>query len=255
MSPPEHRRRVLLGCPPLAGGPAHDVALGPALLEAPLHGAEEVIRIYSPSPTAAFSRRDTLRPGFADAVAAVRRRAFEPVVRFPGGRLAVYHEGSLVGDHVCRTSGVDLEVDRRFAEYAERVTGVLLALGVDARVGEVPGEYCPGAFSVNGAGVVKLAGSAQRVTRSGWLFSTVVQVTGAERLRPVLVGASAGLGYTLDPDTVGAVEDLHPGTTMGEVASALADAWTDTGAEVVTSLSAAVLAMVDEVASRNALQL
>src|SRR4051812_21828798 len=104
----ERPRRVLLSCPSLAGGPAHDVALGPALLEAPLQGAEEVVRIHSPLPTAAFSRRDTLRPGFADAVAAVRRREFEPVVRFPGGRLAVYHEGSVVVDHVRRTSGVDL---------------------------------------------------------------------------------------------------------------------------------------------------
>jgi octanoyl-[GcvH]:protein N-octanoyltransferase len=254
MSLSDRPRRVLLSCPPLAGGPAHDVALGPALLEAPLDGAEEVVRIHSPAPTAAFSRRDTLRPGFATAVGAVRRRAFEPVVRFPGGRLAVYHEGSVVVDHVCRTTALDLAVDTRFAEYAERVADVLRSRGVDARIGEVPGEYCPGAFSVNGAGVVKLAGSAQRVTRTGWVFSTVVQVAGASRLRAPLVEASAALGYPLELVTVGAVEDLHPGTSVGEVTRALAEAWTDADTEVVTRLPPAVLAAVDAVASRNALE-
>ena len=180
--------RVLLDCPSLPGGPAHDVALGPALLRVGLAAdldtageREEIVRIFVPSPTAAFSRRDTLRPGYHEAVAAVRRHGFEPVVRFPGGRLALYHRGSVVVDHVRRERGASLDVDGRFAEYAGLVVDVLTARGIDARIGEVPGEYCPGAFTVNGGGVVKLAGSAQRLTRDGWLFSTVLQVTGCGR--------------------------------------------------------------------------
>jgi len=254
MTSADRPRRVLLDSPPLAGGPAHDVALGPALLQvAALRDAEEVVRIHSPSPTAAFSRRDTLRPGYADAVDSVRRWGFEPVVRFAGGSLAAYHRGSVVVDHVRRTSGVDLAVEERFGEYAERLVGVLRALGVDARIGQVPDEYCPGAFSVNGGGVVKLAGSAQRVTRNGWVFSTVVQVTDAVRLRPPLVAASAALGYPLDPATIGGVEDLRPGTTADEVACALGDAWSDADTEVVTTLPDDLLAAVDGVASRNPL--
>lgn len=46
----------------------------------------------------------------------------------------------------------------------------------EARVGQVDGEYCPGEFSINVGGRAKVVGSAQRVTGTGALFSTVVQV-------------------------------------------------------------------------------
>jgi octanoyl-[GcvH]:protein N-octanoyltransferase len=250
--------RVLLDCPPLPGGPAQDVALGPALLRVGLTARsdapeepEEIVRVFVPSATAGFSRRDTLRPGYPDAVAAVRRHGFEPVVRFPGGRLAVYHQGSVVVDHVRRERGARLDVDGRFAEYAGLVVDVLTARGVDARIGEVPGEYCPGAFTVNGGGVVKLAGSAQRLTRDGWLFSTVLQVTGAAALRAPLVEASEALGYELAVGTVGAVEDLRPGTTVDEVAEALRAAWRDEATSVVPDLPRRVLDVVDEVVAGN----
>jgi octanoyl-[GcvH]:protein N-octanoyltransferase len=254
--------RILLDCPPLPGGPAHDVALGPALLRAGLDprppegpdgpaDPQEVVRVFVPSATAAFSRRDTLRPGFADAVAAVRRHGFAPVVRFPGGRLALYHPGSVVVDHVRRERRASLDVEGRFAEYAALVVDVLTARGVDARVGEVPGEYCPGAFTVNGGGVVKLAGSAQRLTRDGWLFSTIVQVTDAPALRQPLAEASEALGYDLALSTVGAVDDLRPGTTVQEIAAALREAWQDEGATVVRALPTHLLDVVEEVAAGN----
>ena len=250
--------RVLLDCPSLPGGPAQDVALGPALLRVglgvgsgPPDEPEEIVRIFVPSATAAFSRRDTLRPGFPEAVAAVRRHGFEPAVRFPGGRLALYHRGSVVVDHVRRERGASLDVDARFAEYAGLVVDVLTARGVDARIGEVPGEYCPGAFTVNGGGVVKLAGSAQRLTRDGWLFSTVLQVTDAAALRAPLAEASEALGYDLSLGTVGAVEDLRAGTTVDEVAAALRASWRDEATTVVRDVPRHVLDVVDEVAAGN----
>lgn len=239
-------RCVLLEGAPLAGGPPHDVALGPVLLRHGLGDATELVRIFVPSPTAAFSRRDSLRPGFPAAVGTVRRAGFTPVVRFPGGRLAAYHRGSVVMDHVHRAPGLDLAVDQRFVRYAQQVVDVLRTLGVAARIGEVPGEYCPGAFTVNAGGAVKLAGSAQRVTKDGWLFSTVLQVSGSEGLRPVLAAAYEALGYDFDVGTVGTVEDLAPGTTAAVAAAALGAAWRAAGAEVATSLPDALMAAVDE---------
>ena len=64
-------------------------------------------------------------------------------------------------------------------ERFERLGGVIVralrGLGVDARVGEVEGEYCPGAWSVNARGQIKLAGIGQRMiagaahaARSSW---------------------------------------------------------------------------------------
>ncbi|MET0414943.1 MAG: hypothetical protein ABW022_02835, partial [Actinoplanes sp.] len=180
------------------GDPATDAALGPLLLRHGLGEADEVLRIYSPAPTAAFSRRDTLRPGYSRAAEVARELGFTPVVRPQGGSLAAYHRASVVIDHIRREAGAAPAPVQRFREFAGRHAAVLTGLGVDARVGAVPGEYCPGEFSINAGGHHKIIGSAQRVTRDGWLFSTIVQVSGAALLRPPLAEASEALGYALD---------------------------------------------------------
>jgi octanoyl-[GcvH]:protein N-octanoyltransferase len=209
------------------GDPAHDMALGPRLLRDGLGDARDILRIYSPQPTAAFSRRDTLRPGYPRAAAAVERFGFLPVVRPQGGSLAAYHPGSVVVDHVHRAAGEPLEPVERFQRFAALHAEVLAGLGADARIGPVPGEYCPGDYSIN-AGGAKIVGSAQRVTRDGWLFSTVIQVSGAARLREVLTPAYAELGYDFEPSTVGALEDTVPGVTTATVAAAVRAAYAAT---------------------------
>ncbi|MFC4070385.1 lipoate--protein ligase family protein [Actinoplanes subglobosus] len=210
------------------GDPAYDMALGPQLLREGVGDARDILRIYSPRPTAAFSRRDTLRPGYQRAADAVRRQGFAPVVRPQGGSLAAYHLGSVVVDHVHRAVGEPLQPVERFERFARLHADVLLALGADARIGPVPGEYCPGDHSIN-AGGSKIVGSAQRVTRDGWLFSTVIQVTGAARLREVLTLAYAELGYDFEPATVGALEDTVPGVTVPTVVAAVRAAYTRLG--------------------------
>ena len=214
-----------------AGGPAHDVALGPLLLRRGLGAARDILRIYSPEPTAAFSRRDTLRPGHPGAADAVRRLGFVPVVRPQGGSLAAYHRGSVVVDHVHRAAQTSLDPVERFQRFAAMHAEVLVRLGADARIGPVAGEYCPGEYSIN-AGGAKIVGSAQRVTRDGWLFSTVIQVVGAARLRAVLTPAYAALGYDFEPATVGALEDVVPGVTVATVTAAVRAAYRLTGPAV-----------------------
>ncbi|BEL05124.1 hypothetical protein Q0Z83_033150 [Actinoplanes sichuanensis] len=206
------------------GDPVHDMALGPRLLREGIGDARDILRIYSPQPTAAFSRRDSLRPGYQRAADAVQLTGFRPVVRPQGGSLAAYHHGSVVVDHVHRAVGEPLQPVERFQRYAAMHAAVLVALGADARIGPVPGEYCPGDYSIN-AGGAKIVGSAQRVTRDGWLFSTVIQVTGAARLREVLTPAYAELGYDFEPATVGALEDVVAGVTVPTVADAVRAAY------------------------------
>jgi octanoyl-[GcvH]:protein N-octanoyltransferase len=212
-------RAVLLAEEDHADGPGHDVELGPRLLREGLGGARDILRIYSPAPTAAFSRRDTLRPGYERAASAVRHRGFDPVVRPQGGSLAAYHRGSVVVDHVHRAEQKSLDPVERFRRFATLHAEMLIGLGVDARIGPVPGEYCPGDYSIN-AGGVKIVGSAQRVTRDGWLFSTVIQVSGTAVLREVHTAAYRELGYDFDPGTVGTLEDVVPGLTVRRVAAA-----------------------------------
>jgi lipoate-protein ligase A len=178
------------------------------------------LRLHSPHPTAAFSRLDALPGGFPAAHDAARRHGFTPVVRPAGGRLAAYHEGALVLDLVARHPNPRDDFRTRFAVLGERLATGLRGLGVPAGVGPVPGEYCVGEFSVH-AGTTKLVGTAQRLTRYGYLFSAVVLVTDPEPVRAVLVDAYAALGLDWRPASVGAVADYMPGVTVADVEAAL----------------------------------
>jgi octanoyl-[GcvH]:protein N-octanoyltransferase len=188
-----------------------------------------VLRLIVPPPAVSFGRLDALRPGYDRARAMAVRHGFTPLLRAPGGHAAAYHEGCLIIEEIVHERDAMPGVQDRFADRGERLAGALRGLGVDARVGEVPGEYCAGRFSVNARSAVKLVGTAQRVVRDGWLFGAVITVTGAERLRAVLTDVYAELEIALDPRTVGGVADEAPGVTVEDVRTAVVASWTGTG--------------------------
>ena len=97
--------------------------------------------------------------------------------------------------------------EARFLAFGCELADLLISLGVDARLGAVPGEYCPGAHSVNARGTVKLVGTAQRVVRAAWLFSSLIIVDGADRLRPLLMAVYQALSLPFDPVSVGSVRE------------------------------------------------
>jgi lipoate-protein ligase A len=230
--------------------PVLDVATAHALLD--LVAAElrpPVLRLYRPAPTVAFGRRDTFLPGFAAAADAARRRGFTPVVRGAGGRAAAYAEGCLIVDEVMPADGS--EIRERFAEDARRQARALKSLGVDARVGEVPGEYCPGEFSVNARGGVKLIGAAERIVRGAWLHSSVVVCDGAPALQAVLRDVYAALGLDWDPETVGDVATETPGIHLEDVRRALLAQYESTYSLTPASLTAADLARANELLARH----
>lgn len=171
----------------------------------------------APEASAAFSRRDVHLPGFAAAVSAVRARGFEPFIRPVGGRLAVYHDGALVLDLLGRSSDPRPGTTSRFALASEAIARGLRRLGVDARVGELPGEYCPGRWTIHGHGRTKLVGTGQRLTRSAYLFTAVIVVGDAAPLREAMTEAYRCLGLHLDPRTVGSVSQYVPGVRLDEV--------------------------------------
>lgn len=203
--------------------PQQDMDLTMDALAALRHGGGRRLRVHRPRPTAAFSRLDTLAPGHGAAAAAAARHGFAAVVRPAGGRLAAYHRGALVLDLVAPHPDPRPVLRDRFVVAADCLVERLRALGVDARTGPVPGEYCPGDYSVNAKGRTKLVGTAQRMTRYGFLFSAVVLVVDPEPVRAVLSDTYSLLGLTWDPATVGCVADHVPGITVDEVATALAE--------------------------------
>ncbi len=219
--------RYLTGPLPGNDDPAMELAFAHALLRRA--GRDEIgatLRVHRPRHNVvAFGRRDTNLTGFADAVVASRAAGFTPVVRASGGRAVAHTGDALVIDHVSPDPLSPGGMDERFAEFGNLFAEVFRGFGVDARVGEVPGEYCPGAHSVNAHGEVKLVGTAQRLIRNGWLFSSVLIFDGAAVLRPLLSRVYDGLGLPFDPASVGAVRDEAPATTLDDVEAAVVDAY------------------------------
>ena len=205
-----------------AAAPADEVGTGPALLRAvAARGHGGWLRVYRPAPAVAFSRRDGLHPGFGQAVSTSAAHGFTPVLRAPGGRAVAYHEGALCLELVVADPDAHGGTTRRFVELADVLVDALSALGVDARVGAVPDEYCPGRYSVNGAGRVKLAGTAQRVVRGGWFLGAVLLVDGAGPVRGVLAPVYRALGLPCDVATIGAVSQMCAGLDVDDVAAAV----------------------------------
>ncbi len=172
-------------------------------------------RLHRPEATVAFGRLDRLRPGYGAAVAAAEEHGFAPLLREPGGHAVAYHPGSLV----IETTGAGGlgQIRDRFAGEADRIASALRTLGVDARVGPVPGEYCPGEWSVNRDGTVKLAGLAQRVRGGRFTLGASLICEDAEPVRAVLVAVYAALELDFDPATVGV-----PGPAIAEIEAVLA---------------------------------
>ncbi len=162
-------------------------------------------RLHRTAPILAFGRLDKLRPGYRRAVAIARERGYEPIERLAGGRAAVFHEGTLSFSLSTREPGAYAGTRPRFEAMANLLADALSRLGIDGRVGEVPGEYCPGEFSVNAAGRVKIAGIGQRVITGGAHLGSVTVIRGASRIRDVLIPVYEALEIDWDPATTGSV--------------------------------------------------
>ena len=163
---------------------------------------ERALRIHTPLPTLAMSRWESRQAGFEAASGAARRLGFTPAIRPTGGRAAAYDQTCVVFDLIVREDeGIDPQP--LFASTSARLADELAAMGIDARVGAVPGEYCPGEYSINARGAVKLIGTSQRSVRGARLLSGVIALGAVDHLLPVLNAANAALGLDWDPSTFG----------------------------------------------------
>ncbi len=180
------------------------------------------MRIHRPANEVAFGRQDVASPGYRDAVDAARRAGYAAIERLAGGRAAVFHRGTVA---IARAYGDPQPPKRtyaRFEEMADVIAEALRGLGVDARVGEIPGEYCPGAYSVNARGAAKLAGIGQRMIRGGAHLGGVVVASGARAIADVLEPVYRALELEWDPSTSGSIADeLGREVDPGEVEEAL----------------------------------
>ncbi len=186
--------------------PALDTAVSRAVLERVGAGElPETLRLARPGPMVAFAKQDAIADGYAAAVRAARDRGFEAILRLAGGRAAVFHEGTLELAHAIPDPDPRPGIHGRFEWSAGLISSALRRLGVDARVGEVPGEYCPGGYSVNLRGEVKVAGIGQRLVHGAAHVGAVLVAHGGARIAGVLVPVYGALGLDFDPTTAGEV--------------------------------------------------
>jgi octanoyl-[GcvH]:protein N-octanoyltransferase len=183
----------------------------------------ETLRIARPGAFVAFAKRDAVAPGYDEAVAAARESGFDAVLRLAGGRAAIFHEGTVEIGHARPDPEPRAHIHERFAETAGRIVAALRSLGLDARVGEVAGEYCPGRYSVNARDAVKLAGIGQRIVAGGSHTGVVLVVSGEGRIRRVLEPVYEALGLAWRPEATGSVQAEDPGLGWERVVAALVD--------------------------------
>jgi lipoate-protein ligase A len=177
----------------------------------------ETLRIAHPGTTVAFAKRDAVADGYDEAVRAAREQGYEATLRLAGGRAAVFHDGTMEIGHAMADEEPRAGIHDRFRHTADRLARALAGLGVDARVGEVAGEYCPGRYSVNARGATKLAGIGQRVVGGGSHTGTVLVVEGEERINAVLEPVYAALGLDWSPAVSGSVRTEVPSATWDAV--------------------------------------
>ncbi len=207
------------------GHPALDTAISRVLLERVDRGElPATLRLSRPARIVAFSSRDARAPGYAAAVAAATAAGFAPVVRLAGGRAAVFTEATIAFSWSVPTAQPASGITERFELLSACLAEAFTELGVDAHVGEVAGEYCPGAYSVNVAGRRKVAGVGQRLLRRAAHTGGVVVVDRAELINEVLLPVYRAMGVPFDPAATGALREASD-VTFEQVRRAIAAAF------------------------------
>ena len=182
------------------------------------------IRVHRPGNEVAFGRQDVTSPGYEGAAEAARAVGFAAVERLAGGRAAVFHTGTVAIARAYADPQPPKRTYARFEEMAGLIADALKGLGVDARIGEIPGEYCPGAYSVSARGQAKLAGIGQRMIRGGAHLGGVVVASGGSEIARVLEPVYRALELDFDPATSGsAADELRRDVDPGELEEALID--------------------------------
>lgn len=181
----------------------------------------ETLRLYVPDDAVMFSMLDAHRSGFDRAREHADERGFPGVFRLAGGHAALFHSQCLAFAWAMPATQSHQGIRSRFELVSQWIQRGLVRAGVPAQVGQVPGEYCPGEYSVNALGKKKLMGVGQRVIRGAAHVGGVIVVREAERIRDVLTEVYTDLELDWEPDTAGAVEDTAPGITPEDVLQAL----------------------------------
>ncbi|MGD2052228.1 MAG: lipoate--protein ligase family protein [Acidimicrobiia bacterium] len=218
-------RRVIRVLDDLPAAPSPlDIGAADALLQRASDGeVPETFQLAVPGRVVAFGRRDRLETGYPAAIAAAHDAGFAAIERIAGGRAAAFTEATLSFTWTIPDPDPRVGIRARFAALSSLMVGAFARLGIEAAVGEVPGEYCPGEFSVHHDGRLKLMGVGQRLARRAAHVGGVVVVDRADLVRDVLTGVYAALEIPWRPETTGSLAVVQPGVTVEATRRAVLD--------------------------------
>ncbi len=170
--------------------------------------------------------------------------------RIAGGRAAAYTEGTLSLTLTIPDDSPAQRTTERFEFAAGLARDAIASLGIDARIGEVAGEYCPGEFSVNAGGERKLVGIGQRLIKGAAHVGFVIAVREAATVRDVLEPVYGALDLEWNPDTVGALDQEMPSVELEQVERALLETLGSQAGLRETGLDPATLDLAAAAATR-----
>ena len=227
--------------------PGLDTAVSHALLLQVARGERgPTLRLHASGSVVAFGRRDSVQPGYRQAVDSALASGFGAVERLAGGRAAVFHPGTLAFSWTVPVDNPRAGIIERFNEISTIMLDAFRSLGIDARVGEVPGEYCPGAHSVSIGGVHKVMGVGQRIISGAAHVGGVVVVSGGGLVADVLIPVYEALGIEWDPATSGDLLSAAPGITIEDARRAILDRFEANHRLEPATLDATTLALASE---------
>jgi lipoate-protein ligase A len=231
--------------------PGIDTALSSAVLRRVADGEiDATLRVFVPDRIVAFGSQDRTRSGYADAVRAARDTGFAAIERLAGGRAAVFHEGTVAFAWATPHADAKTGIEERFDGLTSVVIDTLDRLGLAGGVGETPGEYCPGRFSVHAAGR-KVMGVGQRLVNGAAHVGGVLVVHSPELVNAPLVPAYAALGYDWSPEATGSLSDNVPIAT-NDATAAFIDSVVAAGHDLVdTDFEPATLALAERLAESH----
>jgi octanoyl-[GcvH]:protein N-octanoyltransferase len=173
------------------------------------------------------TRRDTFRPGFAEAVRASRQEGYPVLVRGAGGGATAAHHGTFGFSIIRPSDGMEAHrgIRDRYDEAAALALGAFARLDVRAEVGEVRDEFCPGDHSIRVGDRetgMKVVGIAQRVTRRATSVGGIVLVEGEEELAQVLERVYGAMRLPFRRESVGSLRRAGSGAGVKEVVETFA---------------------------------
>lgn len=193
----------------LTGDAALDTATSRAILQRVSAGdLPEILQVGMPHRVVAFGKHDAISPGFNEAVTSAVASGFDPTIRIAGGRAVVFHPGTVRFAWTLPDNEPAKNMHARFEQLANAVVEALGRLDVEARVGELPDEYCAGKYSVHIQGGGKVMGVGQRLTKHASQIGGMIVVNDPLTINEVLEPIYRMLDIPFDLSRTGSVADV-----------------------------------------------